>query len=178
VLQPGFEPSASQNYWVFGPFPSPTILETRKHNVSETGCFFHPQVRGETPVPETSCFYFLEYWAVDKVQRLSNSECYTPSSEPFRIYHHLPIMNQEFSRYTSLLTIGCINHYFFGFGLMEVDMPTKNAKKKKTSYLLLCGLQTCPQERKQFMRSPCLCMCVFICDPLSISEAIHRFLRK
>jgi heme/copper-type cytochrome/quinol oxidase subunit 1 len=27
----------AQNYWVFGLFPSTGILETRKHDVSETG---------------------------------------------------------------------------------------------------------------------------------------------
>jgi hypothetical protein len=27
----------TQNYWVFGLFPSSGILETRKHDVSETG---------------------------------------------------------------------------------------------------------------------------------------------
>jgi hypothetical protein len=27
----------TQNYWVFGLCPSTDILETRKHNVSETG---------------------------------------------------------------------------------------------------------------------------------------------
>jgi hypothetical protein len=27
----------TQNYWFFGLFPSPGILETRKHDVSETG---------------------------------------------------------------------------------------------------------------------------------------------
>jgi hypothetical protein len=41
---------------------------------------------------ETSSFQnvlfssFLEYWTMDKVQKPSNSECYTRSSEPFRIY--------------------------------------------------------------------------------------------
>jgi hypothetical protein len=29
-----------QNYWVFGLFPSSGILETRKHDVSETGSVF------------------------------------------------------------------------------------------------------------------------------------------
>jgi hypothetical protein len=29
---------------------------------------------------------FLEYWTMDEVQKLSNSECCTPSSEPIRIY--------------------------------------------------------------------------------------------
>jgi hypothetical protein len=31
-------------------------------------------------------FYFLDYWTMEKVQETSNSECYTPTSEPFRIY--------------------------------------------------------------------------------------------
>jgi hypothetical protein len=31
--------SKLQNYWVFGLCPSSGILETRKHNVSETGSF-------------------------------------------------------------------------------------------------------------------------------------------
>jgi hypothetical protein len=38
----------TQNYWVSGLCPSSGILETTKHNVSETGRF-RPQVRRETP---------------------------------------------------------------------------------------------------------------------------------
>jgi hypothetical protein len=30
----------------------------------------------------------LEYQTMDKVRKPSNPECYTPSSEPFRIYLH------------------------------------------------------------------------------------------
>jgi hypothetical protein len=37
----------TQNYWGFGLFLSSGILETRKHDVSETGCF-RPQLRGRT----------------------------------------------------------------------------------------------------------------------------------
>jgi hypothetical protein len=33
-------------------------------------------------------FNFLEYWTMDRVQKLSNSECYTPSSELIRIEMH------------------------------------------------------------------------------------------
>jgi hypothetical protein len=43
-----------QNYWVFGLFPSFGVLENRKHQT------------------------------MGKVQKPSNSECYTQSSEPFR----------------------------------------------------------------------------------------------
>jgi hypothetical protein len=32
-------------------------------------------------------FYFLEYRTMENVQKPSNSVCYTPSPEPFRIYH-------------------------------------------------------------------------------------------
>jgi hypothetical protein len=43
-----------------------------------------PHLRKETdPVSETLCS--LEYRTVDKVQKPSNPECHTPSSEPFRI---------------------------------------------------------------------------------------------
>jgi hypothetical protein len=54
----------TQIYWVFGLYPSSGILETRKHNVSETD-----------PVSETLYFFlFLEYRTLDKVQNPSNSE--------------------------------------------------------------------------------------------------------
>jgi hypothetical protein len=29
---------------------------------------------------------YLEFWTMDKVQKPSGSECYTPSLEPFRFY--------------------------------------------------------------------------------------------
>jgi hypothetical protein len=60
-----------RNYWVFGHFPLSSILETRKHDVSETGAMELPLSKGlnlsrclprpphlktETdPVSETSC---------------------------------------------------------------------------------------------------------------------------
>jgi hypothetical protein len=40
----------TQNYWVFGLFLSSGILETRKHDVSETGCF-RPQIKGGNKTP-------------------------------------------------------------------------------------------------------------------------------
>jgi hypothetical protein len=52
----------TKNYWGFGHFPSSDILETRKHDVSETGSVsflrcLPPPLRTETyPVSETSCF--------------------------------------------------------------------------------------------------------------------------
>jgi hypothetical protein len=36
------------------------------------------------PVSETLCFLFVEIRMMDKVQKLSSNECYTPLSEPFR----------------------------------------------------------------------------------------------
>jgi hypothetical protein len=45
----------------------------------------HLHLRTETdPVSETS--YSLEYQTMGKVKKPSNSVCYTPSLEPFRIY--------------------------------------------------------------------------------------------
>jgi hypothetical protein len=47
-----------------------------------------PHLRMETD-PVSEMLYsvvFYEYWTMDEVQKPSNSECYTPSSEPFRIY--------------------------------------------------------------------------------------------
>jgi hypothetical protein len=41
--------SLSQNYWVSGLCPSPGSLNTRKHNVSETGSVFIFRWGGETP---------------------------------------------------------------------------------------------------------------------------------
>jgi hypothetical protein len=35
-----------QNYWIFGRFPSSGILENKKHDFWETGCF-HSQVKVE-----------------------------------------------------------------------------------------------------------------------------------
>jgi hypothetical protein len=37
----------AQNYWVFGLFPSSGILETTKHDVSETGSVSVLRLRGE-----------------------------------------------------------------------------------------------------------------------------------
>jgi hypothetical protein len=36
----------SQNYWGFGLDPLSSILKTREHSISETGCF-HSQMKGE-----------------------------------------------------------------------------------------------------------------------------------
>jgi hypothetical protein len=48
----------TQDYWVFWTFPSSGILETRKHDVSETGS-----------VSETSCFLVSRIPDDGKVQK-------------------------------------------------------------------------------------------------------------
>jgi hypothetical protein len=48
----------TQDYWVFWTFPSSCILETRKHDVSETD-----------PVSETSCFLVSRILDDGKVQK-------------------------------------------------------------------------------------------------------------
>jgi hypothetical protein len=46
-----------------------------------------PYLRTETdPVSETLCFPVIEFRMMDKVQKPSINECYTPSSEPYRVY--------------------------------------------------------------------------------------------
>jgi hypothetical protein len=59
-----------QNYWVFGLFPSPGILENRKHDVSETGSVSVLRWRGkQIQFPKRRFFYTLEYWKMDRVKK-------------------------------------------------------------------------------------------------------------
>jgi hypothetical protein len=84
----------------FGLCPSSVILETRKHNVSDTRslsevssfkgtqqqstCLPSIRLRTQTdPLSETLCF--LVSRTPNLVRKPSNSECYTLLSEPFRI---------------------------------------------------------------------------------------------
>jgi hypothetical protein len=53
----------TQNYWVFGLFPSSGILETRKHDISATD-----------PVCETLCFLVSRILDDGKIQKASNSD--------------------------------------------------------------------------------------------------------
>jgi hypothetical protein len=62
-----------QNYWVSRLRPSSGILNTRKHNVTDL-------------FPKRCVFLYLKFRTMDKVQKSSNSERYTPSSESFRLY--------------------------------------------------------------------------------------------
>jgi hypothetical protein len=49
----------TQNYWVFGHFPSSGIVGTRKHDVSErdlvseTSCFLVPRIPDDGKSPKT-----------------------------------------------------------------------------------------------------------------------------
>jgi hypothetical protein len=47
---------------------------------------------------------FLEYRTMDKVRKLSNSECHTPSSEPFRVYPMKAIRNFVFNKRSKFLS--------------------------------------------------------------------------
>jgi hypothetical protein len=92
----------TQTYWIFGLFPSSGIQENRKHDVSETGSVSILRWGGRHSVmpqwlrlarfkgsnwvgvfpltwgwkriqfPKRHVFYFLEYWAMEKVQKPSN----------------------------------------------------------------------------------------------------------
>jgi hypothetical protein len=53
---------------------------------------FHPLVtygRKQIRFPKRRVFYFLEYRTMEKVHKPSNSDCYTPPTELFRIYVHM-----------------------------------------------------------------------------------------
>jgi hypothetical protein len=62
---------ANLNHWIKGP--------------NSVGVFFPFTWGRKHPLSETSCFYSLEYRTMEKVQKPSNSVCYRPPSEPFRI---------------------------------------------------------------------------------------------
>jgi hypothetical protein len=54
------------------------------YNGLKATCLAHPHLRTETdPIFETLCS--IEYGTMDKVQKLSNPKCYTPSSELLKI---------------------------------------------------------------------------------------------
>jgi hypothetical protein len=65
-----------QNYWVFGPFHGPVFYKIE-----------NTTFRKEIQFPKRRVFYFVEYRTMVKVEKSSNSVCYTPSSEPVRIYY-------------------------------------------------------------------------------------------
>jgi hypothetical protein len=60
----------------FGLCPSSDILNNYKTQCFGNWIYFHPQGFSS----------FLEFQMMDKVQKPSNSACYTSLSEPFRLY--------------------------------------------------------------------------------------------
>jgi hypothetical protein len=81
----------TQNYWVFGLFPSSRILGTRKHDVSETD-----------PVSETSCFLVPRIPDDGKIQKPSNYEsfyCGSAAFEDHGRWGHLPVRSIQLHLY-------------------------------------------------------------------------------
>jgi hypothetical protein len=84
----------TQNHWVCRLCPSSGILMTRKNNISETGSrssdwgVSHPSSESWNRSSFWNVMFssYLEFWTMDKVHNPSDSECYTPSSEPFIFY--------------------------------------------------------------------------------------------
>jgi hypothetical protein len=80
----------SQNYCFFWTLLSSGILGTRKHDVLESGSASVLRCGGKTPeadpLSKMSCFLVPRIPDDGKSKKPSNSECYTPPSEPFRIY--------------------------------------------------------------------------------------------
>jgi hypothetical protein len=70
----------TQNYWVLGLCPSPGILETRKHNVSENGSVSVLRRRGEkTPTQLSS----TEKANISHWRGLTNNKfCWVAGSSP------------------------------------------------------------------------------------------------
>jgi hypothetical protein len=82
-----------QNYWVFGLCSSSGILKKKTpENITfwKLDLFAPSGEDGNRSSFQnavfSSGFFFLEYQRMNKVQKPSNSKCYTPLSEPFRIY--------------------------------------------------------------------------------------------
>jgi hypothetical protein len=59
--------------------------------------------------PKRRVFYTLEYRTMENVQNPSNSMCYTPSSEPFRIYKILYAYHNPHMRAICLANLIILN---------------------------------------------------------------------
>jgi hypothetical protein len=65
-------------------------------------CVFLPHLRNETdPVSETLCFLVSRIQNDGKNKRTSNSECYIPSSEPFRTNRETSINDRKIVHITT-----------------------------------------------------------------------------
>jgi hypothetical protein len=60
-------------------------------------------------------FSLLEFQTMDKVQKTSNPECHTPSSEPFRIY--------------TFSVEGILEKYFFKFKMKLIEFIKTNIQQ-------------------------------------------------
>jgi hypothetical protein len=88
----------NQNHWASGLCPLSEILNTRKHNVSETGyvsvLIWNGWKHLLSWVPQKELTLItgpVEFLMMDKGHRPSDYNCCTTSSEPFRIYTHTHI---------------------------------------------------------------------------------------
>jgi hypothetical protein len=62
------------------------------------------------PVYETSCFYSTKHRTREKVQKPSNSVCYTPLSEPYKIYYPFLFLSSTHVALNNLLSSGKSQH--------------------------------------------------------------------
>jgi hypothetical protein len=86
-------------------------------------CFPSPHLRTERdPVSETSCFLVSRIQEDGKVQKPNNSECYTPSSEPFRIYSLTGV------DFTTPKEPTYLRFFFRGFPSLSQTVPFEGAE--------------------------------------------------
>jgi hypothetical protein len=97
----------NQDHWVSG------LLSTvRNCKHKGTQCFgnwirFRPQVR-ETPTVLGSLGTPTEFRTMDRAQKPSNSECYTPSSQPFGFYQlRYPSSTPKYIVLNEILVVQC-----------------------------------------------------------------------
>jgi hypothetical protein len=82
--------------------------------------------RKQIQLPKHLVFCFLEYRAMEKVQKPSKSECYTPSSEPLRIYIYIC------SRY-QVESIGSqFSYWYLSDDVRKSNRGAFNSKHQKT----------------------------------------------
>jgi hypothetical protein len=73
----------------FSTLPLETLITTKLLDFVHRPDFHKPEnttFRKLDLFPKRCVFWFVEIQMMDKVQKLSSNECYTPSSEPFRMY--------------------------------------------------------------------------------------------
>jgi hypothetical protein len=97
-------PNMIQDHWVSEIRPSSGILNVRKRNVSGLDLFPSSDEGRETPTLlgplERANF---NHWTIQNVQKSSNSDCYTPSSELFRLKTEGLIIFRILTLYTFLV---------------------------------------------------------------------------